>query len=328
MAFVIPAAWSATTNYSRTNRVSLGGVIYEAINDITGNANNQNPSQDGTNWKVAAVTRVSDYNSLVEAVRLQLNDTDPNIYDSIPLFISLTEESIKTRVRLPQQIKTVTLQTTTGPDGESRVRVPAGMLEIDHVRRLDMNFGDGFATTPYENDSIEILSANKEEYLRVLRANRAYGIDFFSFDTAVYWWDNAFLNFAPGYDDGVNIEVTYRQIIPQLGTIAGVTNLDGDPINAAGQTLQEWVAAGNTASTFMQEMRTVTTNEFLSIAPQMLLYGACLRAKPFLREDDSRIQQWTSFYVEAEKELTYMVDTFEESQAHTLYIQNTYAQNI
>ena len=328
MAFVIPPAWMATNNYTNGQRVAVSGVTHEATQDITGNANNANPSQDDVNWKAVAVTKIQDYNSLVEGVRLQLNDLDPNIYESIPLFISLTEESIKTRVRLPQQIKTVIRTTSTGPDGESRVRIPNGLLEIDHVRRLDDTFNDGVAYTPYDNDVIELLSASKESYLRVLRADISYGQDYFSFDTGVYWWDNAFLNFAPQYEDGTQIEITYKQLIPQLGTQVGVENFDGDPINAASQTLAEWVAAGNASNTFVQEMRTVTINDLLSIAPQMLLYGACLRAKSYLREDDGRVAQWTELYVQAEKELTFMVDKFEEGQAHTLFLQNTYAQNI
>ena len=97
MAFIIPTAWAGqTTSYTAGQQVSLNGVTYEAINDIASSQNNELPSQDGVNWKAVAVSEVQDYNSLVEGVRLQLNTRADEIYNSIPLFISLTEESFKT----------------------------------------------------------------------------------------------------------------------------------------------------------------------------------------------------------------------------------------
>ena len=302
MAFIIPTAWAATTSYTTGQRVALNGVTYEALDNITGGAlSNPNPSQDGANWKAVAVTSLDNYNALVEGVRLQLNTRADEIYESIPLFINLTEESLKTRIRLPHQIRTTTVMV----DSMSRVRVPAGLLEIMHVRRKDDSFGEGFALGPYDNDDVEILAANKEEYLRVLRAQENFGKDYFSFDTAVYWWDNAYLNFAPQYAENTEIEVTYSQLIPKLGTVATVTHTDGT-------TSQE----------------TVITNEFLQIAPQVLLYGSCLRAKPFLHDEDPRIALWGEMYAAAEQELQYLIETFENHQAHTQFIQNVYSQNI
>ena len=301
MAFVIPAAPAANTNYTAGQRVSLNGVTYEATTGITGDSNVPDPSTDGVNWKAVAVTSLDNLNALVEGVRLQLNTSADEIYESIPLFLNLTEESLKTRIRLPHQIRTVTVMV----DSEFRVRVPAGLLEIMHVRRKDDTFNSGIANTPYDNDVVEILASDREEYLRVLRAQESYGRDFFSFDSAVYWWDRAYLHFAPQYEEGTEIEITYYQLIPKLGTTVTVVGSDG---------------------TTTEEV--VVTNEFLQIAPQVLLYGACLRAKPFLHDEDPRISQWTEMYVAAEKELQYLIETFENHQAHTLFLQNTYAQNI
>ena len=188
-------------------------------------------------------------------------------------------------------------------DSQARVRVPAGLLEILHVRRKDDTFAVSY--DQYTNDSIEILAANKEEYLRVLRGQENLTRDYHSFDTAVYWWDNAYLNFAPQYAENTEIEITYSQLIPKLGTTVTVVNPDDTTVE-----------------------QTVVTNEFLQIAPQVLLYGACLRAKPFLHDEDPRISQWTEMYVAAEKELQYLIETFENHQAYTQFIQNVYAQNI
>ena len=328
MAFQIPTAWAGqTTSYTTRQQVSLNGVTYEAINDISASQNNEPPSTDGVNWKAVAVTEIVDYNALVEGVRLQLNTTADEIYNSIPLFISLTEESFKTRLLLPQQLRRTTVTTTIGPDGESRCRIPGGVLRFELVRQKNNNF-DSLRVSPYDNDDVEILGANREEYIRVLRASNTFNEDYYSFDTAVYYWDRGYLNFAPAYPAGTEIEIEYYRTIPKLGTQATVTDLDGNPINAAGQTEAEWLAAGNAPGTFVPEMRTVVTNDFLSIAPQMLLYGACLRAKPFLHDDDPMIKLWQEMYVAAEKELDYLIDQFKNNQAHTLFIQNTYAMQI
>ena len=296
MAFIIPQAWAGqTTSYTSGQQVSLNGVTYEAINDIAASQNNEPPSTDGVNWKAVAVTEIVDYNALVEGVRLQLNTTADEIYNSIPLFIALTEESFKTRLRLPQQLRRTTVTTTIGPDGESRCRIPGGVLEFKLIRRKDNAF-DGYRVSPYDNDDVEILAANREEYFRVLRANNTFNEDYYAFDTAVYYWDRGYLNFAPAYPAGTEIEIEYYRTIPKLGTQATVTDLDGNPLNQQGQTEAQWVAAGNTADSFIPEVRTTVTNDFLSIAPQMLLYGACLRAKPFLHDDDPMIKLWTELY--------------------------------
>ena len=226
--------------------------LYESINGLTGS------QQFLTQLLMVQIgkqllSQLDNYNALVEGVRLQLNTRADEIYESIPLFINLTEESLKTRIRLPHQIRTTTVMV----DSEARVRVPAGLLEILHVRRKDDTFAISY--DQYDNDSVEILAANKEEYLRVLRGQENYTRDYHSFDTAVYWWDNAYLNFAPKYAENTEIEITYSQLIPKLGTTVTVVNPDDTTIE-----------------------QTVVTNEFLQIASPGATIWFLLTSKTFL----------------------------------------------
>ena len=65
--------WS-TGVFARGDLVRFNGVLYEALNARTA-TDTDNPSVDTANWKVAAVLRIQDYNSLIEAIRLEINTT-------------------------------------------------------------------------------------------------------------------------------------------------------------------------------------------------------------------------------------------------------------
>ena len=317
MAFVIRPQWVSNTAYTSGTVVNFNGVDYEATVDITSSVD---PSQDGTSWEVRAVTKVQDYNSLVEAVRLQLNVRDlPEINDSIPLFIQMTEESFKTRIRAPQQRKTVTV-----PIMDGRILAPGDMLEVINLRVASdrSNIYGGFA-----RESIEILNGNYEEFQEVRQYFSSQSTSYLrinNYESPVYWFDNRYFNIAPDYDDGTMIELVYFATIPQLGEVVSITNDAGEPLNSAGQTVAEWIAAGNTEASFVQDMQTVTRNWFTAVAPQMLLYGSCLRAKPYLRNDDDRVQLWAEFYAQAEQETQQLISRFEDSQPHTIQISNGY----
>ena len=324
MAFLIHPAYADNTAYTVGTIVNENGVDYEALNAIAA-TNTLNPSEDDTNWKAVAVTKIQDYNSLVESIRLQLNvRSQPEINNSIPMFIQLVEESFKTRIRAPQQRRVRTFTV----DSSSRIQPPADLMEIINIRvSADESTNQG----TFSNDIIEILNANYEEYQRVLRANNAngtsYNSDVDAFDTAVYWFDNRYFHFAPEYDEGTIIEMVYYAAIPQLGDTVMVTDSAGNPLDSEGRTRQEWEDAGSPGGTFTQDEQTVTSNWFTAVAPQLLMYGALLKAAPFLN-NDPRVPMWEEAYVFAEKEVHDFIATFEDSQPHVLYIQNAYSSQI
>ena len=322
MAFIIPAQWSSTVTYTTGQQVLLNGVLYEATMNISAGVN---PTVDNA-WEVIAVHSIQDYSSLIEAARLNLNVDDDEINRSVPLFIQLAEESFKTRIRAPQQRKRVILTV----DSQGRVEVPGDLLEVLNMRENSTGASGGFRDVR-SRGVIEILNGNYEEYQRLLRFDQSdnfVGVqDYNAFDAPTFWFDSRYFWIAPIYDAGTEIELVYIATIPQLGTIVSLTDESNNAINSAGMTSAQWVAAGNTAETFVQATQTVTQNWFTAAAPQMLLYGALCKAEGYLK-DPERIAQWKALFEAAQTETQDMVNRFEESQPHQIYLENTYSSRI
>lgn len=307
MAFVIPTAWVSNQAYSEGDRVSFNGVTYEALADVTSTTN---PSQDGTNWNVIAVTKIQDYNSLVEAVRLELNEnTSVELTESVPMFINNTETDLKLTFSVPAQIKT-NVQLTV--DDEGRVEMPADLLEIRNIRLANDTPANIYGVR--ERQTLEFYNVTKESYEEVRQTDDNGFFNINEFDSPVYFYDGQYAWIAPMYDAGTVIEITYIAELIPLGTTIFRTR-NGEPINSAGQTVAEWVAAGNAANTFVQATVTQTNNWFLSVLPELLLYGACTRAERFLR-DREQVQIYKEKYQEAQNRLQFFVQKFEDKQHH------------
>ena len=63
----------------------------------------------------------------------------------------------------------------------------------------------------------------------------------------ILWWiaDNQYIYVAPEYDSGTELEVEYYQEVPYLGATLNRVNDEYQPINSAGQTVTQWIAASN-----------------------------------------------------------------------------------
>ena len=144
--------WEAGT-FSAGDKVRYNGVVYEALNALT-SANVTNPQDDTDNWLVVGVLRIQDYNSLQEAMRLELNVDDDMITNSIPLFIQLAEESFEKRIRAPIQ-RTRRILTV---DSDSKVEVPSDLLQVINLRlNDDLTGGDSiFSREPKHLSLIHI----------------------------------------------------------------------------------------------------------------------------------------------------------------------------
>ena len=294
MAFIIPTTWAAGTYPTGTQRI-YNGVLYEVVSTA---ATSFRPDQSN-DWNVIAVHQIQDYNSLVEAVRLNLNVDDDEINRSVPLFIQLAEESFKTRIRVPQQRKRVVLTT----DADSKVEVPGDLLEVINLRHNTDSFSGGLLNLQARG-VIEILNGTYEDYQRLVRFGQ--GTDFIgtndinSYDAPVFWFDNRYFRIAPAYETGTEIELWYIALIRPLGS--SYTDSNG-------------------------MSQTVTQNWYTSAAPQMLLYGALCKAESYLK-DPERIAMWKESFEAAQAETQDMINRFENSQPHTLFIENTYSSNI
>lgn len=313
--------WTAGT-FAQGARVRFNGILYEAINARTASDTN-NPQIDMDNWRVVAVLRIQDYNSLQEAIKLEINTDDDMINESIPMFIQLAEESFQTRIRAPLQRSRMLLTV----DAESRVEVPEDLLQVINLR---INDDSTASDTLFSRGATEILAGNYEEFQDLKRfyaSNIGFGIprSYPTFyEAPVYWFDDRYFHIAPTMAQGTELELYYYAIIPQLGTTVNLVNQDGQPINDAGQTVDQWVAAGNTVNSFVQATDVVRVNWYVTAAPQMLLYGAIMKATAYLK-DDPRLPIWQEAFATAESETHTIIDRFQEGRHHTQQMYNAYS---
>ena len=309
--------WSAGT-FAVDDKVQYNGVIYRALNARAA-TDTTVPQNDPTNWRVVAVLRIQDYNSLQEAIRIELNaQNNDTVNDSIPMFIQLAEESFQTRIRTPIQRSRVVLTT----DADGKIDIPDDLLQVINVRINE----DSSSTSPNITDAgrTEILAGDYEEYRNLIRYyNADYPGRTISYEAPVYWFDNRYFWIAPVLDVGTEIELWYYAAIPQLGRTVNLVNQNGQPINDAGQTVDQWVAAGNTANSFVQATDTVRRNWFTEAAPQMIFYGALLRASSFVK-DQNKLEYYRQSFAEAEAETLQLIGRFEEGRHHTLQLDNWY----
>ncbi len=316
----------ATTSYSSGDRVKDDGVVYAANKAITAATDNGNPCETPDDWDPVAVLRIQSYNSLIEAVRLELNTTDEQINDSIPLYIQLAESSFRTRIRAPIQRCSVDLLT----DSQSRIEIPSDLLQVINLR-LDDDTGIGDSLL--NRGVTEIQGGNFEEWKDLQRYYRSSN-GFVNrrtaptnYDAPIYWFDGQYFWIAPDLAEGTELELYYYAAIPELGTTVFLVDDNGEPINSAGQTVAEWIAAdaANTAGNFVQASEIVNVNWFTQAAPQMLLYGALVSASSYLN-DDVRIPMWQERFVAAEQETMELIDRFEEGRHTTQQMYSAYAQ--
>ncbi len=317
--------WAGTTvSYTSGQKVKDDGVVYAANKAIASNANNTRPCEAPDDWDPVAVLRIQSYSSLIEAIRLELNTTDDRINDSVPLYIQMAEASFRTRIRAPIQ----RCETVLTVDAESKVSIPSDLLQVINLR---INDDDAGGDSIISRGGTEILAGNYEEYKDLQRfykssngfVNRRAAPT--NYDAPVYWFDSSSFYIAPDLDEGTELELYYYATIPDLGSTVFIVDGDGSALNGAGQTLAEWVAAGNDADDFVQASEEVSVNWFIQAAPQMLLYGALVSATSYLHNDE-RAPMWHQRFQAAELETMELIDRFEEGRHHTQQIYNAYSQ--
>jgi len=317
MAVIIPSTWSSTVTYSSGNQVIRNGVLYEASTAITAGTD----PETSNDWSVVAVHEITNYNSLIEAIRLQINTDDDEIDRSIPLFIQLAEQSFNTRLRVPAMRQRRVLET----DSESRIEVPQDLLQVISLRE-NVDNTQGGTTIPNDirqRGIIEITAAQDYEDFQKLKLYSNY-VGYFNsnlvgYDSPVYWHDNRYFNIAPDYDEGTEMELWYYKSIPFLGTTVFLTDADGNPIDANGDR--------TSVSGLDQATRVQTSNFWISFAPQMLLYGALCKSEGYLN-DPEKMEMWKKAFAEAQVETQDAIDRFEQSRAHSIYFEGAYASNI
>ena len=313
MAVLRPANFNNTIAYAQGNRVYYNGTVYEARNAIAANASGNPIPVDNTNWKVYSVLNIEDYYSLQEIVGeiLNQNNTEGYINNSIPAFIQYAEEQLNDLLYPPNQRVARVYQV----DDDSKFRIPQNLNKIDHIR-IDT---DG-AVSDYilDQGSIMIVSRERSTYedLRQRYENDNYLGSFNNYQFPAYRQEGPYIYIAPKLDAGTRVELQYYQLVPNLGSTANsVTVINGVefPINSAGQTLDQWIAAGNTEATFVQNIVTVTNNLWISMCPNLLKAGAV--AEGFMQlENKPAADMWKEQFGELLESTRSQIDDFKTDQ--------------
>ena len=314
MAFIIPAVWSTTATYTSGQQVIRDGVVYEATSSITANTD---PKLSNL-WEVIAVHQIQDYNSLIEKIRLTINVSEnDNINRSIPVYIQLAEESFKTRIRVPQMRRRVLLTS----DSQSRLIIPADLLEFINLRQnSDTAPGIDIRT----RGVVEIhITDNYEFYSRVRLGSLANDyVDFNdenAFDAPVAFYDSTYLWIAPEYTANTEFELWYYANIPMLGSTVMLTDENGNPVDSAGNLVS--------VSGLPQATQMVLRNWYTAAAPQMIYYGALLKAAEDLH-NEPRAEKWQEQFELAQAETQDMIDNMTVRTNHPIFIENTYSSQI
>ena len=289
MAITIrPNAWVPTQAYSVGDRVFYNGVGYEANSTIAANPASNSIPTGNTSWEAFAVFEITDYHSLQEDILLELNTDSPLICASIPKFIAAAEVTMSKFLRSPAQRVTRQFEV----DSNGSFLLPSDVIEIDHLRTNDT---EGSDRTLLERGSISIQKTNRtvyEEVRQYYRSNPFFSGEIYSYP--VYYVEGQRIRIAPTYDEGTEVLMTYWQKVPQLGRTGLQTRVIDDvavAVNSAGQTLAEWIAAGNAESTFVQGTLIITSNLWTATTPELIKAAACAEGFRAL-ENDTSTQQW------------------------------------
>ena len=334
---VVQNAWIATANYTAGNLVNYNGVVYRALAAITGNANNQNPVEDTTNWIVEYVFRAQDWNSVIEAVRQELNVDDDVINNSIPYYIQLAEQTINARVRPPTNVVSAMvsltpINTPTGYQDRQYILVPDDLLQVENIRAIQ----DGAsATGVLGRGNLEIKAAATDYDFELLRSYYD-GNDYFfgersltNFSSPLYRKVTiagvTYFEIAPSqFAANTQFEIRYYRAEPMLGETRNVVDANGNAINSAGMTLTEWENAGNNANAFVQATTVITRNWYTANRPNLLVYGTLSKASAYLK-DDERAAIWKNEFEQSILETIDFIYRFEEVRPTDLQMGSVYS---
>ena len=270
MTFKVPAAYADNTAYAIGAQVVYNGIQFEATSAIA-NSNTTNPiDDDGANWKFNGMIEMQDMYGVAEAVKFSANTDDDRIDNSVFFYMQTAAQKLNSLLLPPAQ---KIPRRFTVSDGS--IELPGDIIDIDSIRLVSSSGGGGVFV---DRGKLEIkLTKDRYNYELLLQqysngANSSfYGNT--NTDGPIAYITDGRLYVAPKFDDGSIIEVDYYQAPANLGETQLVVDSDYNPINDSDMTLAEWVAAGNSADTFVQDTVLITTNVWTAQAPELLRLG-------------------------------------------------------
>lgn len=317
---IFQTSWSNTASYTQGAVVSFSGVAYEALQNIAApSPGNTNAIPfDNTAWRVLHIIDASDVYGIVEAVRLELNVIkNDKVNNSLIHLMTQAHKSFERDIRAPEMLDT----RFAVVDANSRIRVPSGLLE---PLRLNVNINN------IENSAISIKRADPTEFRR-----QELGVDnatFFEqqgtldtnpFIEYVYIPEGDYYRLAPEINQGAVIQVYGYYAENRLGTSVPVTNNRGEAINSLGETVEQWVANGNTQATFVQDVQDITSNWFSRVAPDLVIYSTLARCGSFVK-DPKDIEVYQAYAEKAKQEVMTLIDMHDAGTEEFITLEHSY----
>ena len=318
--------WSDTATYTNdgttAQRITFNGVVYSVASPASGTTTRTTTAGqipfDNDDWVVSHIVRLIDYYSIIEGLKLELKqvaDSETNL--SMPYFIQKAELSFQRTIRVPQMVRRAVLTSESNGD----LRIPSDMLEPINLRR------NTEASINQRNISIRFTGDDYQEWV----SRQFDDITDTTIDSdgerivaaPVFRIEGNDIKIAPTPEAGIEYELVYYGSFPQLGTVANLVNDEGLPVNSAGQTSAQWVAAGgtNTAANFVQATEAITTNYYTQTDPDLVFYGALYQAYLWLKETDSA-QVALNDFNRVKEEIEMQVEDFLSSAPQDIFLTN------
>ena len=292
----IPNDWAAATTYAVGDLANLNGVVYRALNAVTGNAMNEDPSLDTTNWSFDFMIRAEDRNGIIEAVKLELNVDDDQINNSIPYYIQLAEQSFYTRVRPSADLVSIILTTQNitvpGYEGRIYIPVPADLLNVENMR---INDESGVFYGLLSMGRLEIKASQSDYDFEIVRQlyqdnDSVYGArTLTNYNSPVYRFTTiggiSYFELAPSaYMINQSVELRYYRAEPKLGTRHPRINSNGEPVNSMGQNRMQFEADSTIARTpatasFTAPATNSRPGDMLTLTINIVRDGAVMRSE-------------------------------------------------
>ena len=281
---LVPLTWVSTRAYSVGDIVQHNGIRFECVTAVAASSTgNLNPI-DNTSWKFDGVLRITDYYSLQYAIEFEANTSNSRVVNSIPVYIQNVERKLSKLLRSPAQKEPRTFNLRDGRDNESLFDIPEDMLDIFHLRFV----GDDSGYNLESQGTITIQRADWSSFERLRQqyiSNGYYTDNVYEFDYPAYTLTNEEFRITPRPNSDITeVELTYYQQVPELGSTIDLVDDDYNPINSNDQTLAEWIAAGNDADDFVQATEVVTSNLWTATTPHLLKAGSLMEIYAYLKD--------------------------------------------
>ena len=316
---IFEPTYTASTAYTKGARVVYQGVGYRALVDIEA-TDTTVPFDNPAKWAITHIVSSNNVYGIIPAVQLELAATKNDVTnESLIHLMSLAQDGYERTVRVPQMLDTRYATVKKDTNDNSYIDIPQGCLQPELLHLDD---------DAVSNSTLSIKRADPTEFRRIQlsqdndsfgRVDERNNLNFYS--PYVYIPEGNRYKITPNIEADKTIAVYGYYSEPKLGRSVGTIDDHGRALDSDGNTLQQWTDAGNSASTFVQEVTDTTSNWFSRSAPDLVIYSTLLQAQAWIK-DDAQIEKWAALYQKALQDIETLVDSHEAGTEEFITLSN------